>query len=116
MRFIILVDFADSVPQYLILLHFRTSMCPSIYRVSGFFNPRVDYPAFLIKAIEIANTILHDPEVGSTFTYRLGEGSVTLKHLQDVEVRLKKPGSSIYGWTDRSKKMKDIFVNEGLKN
>jgi hypothetical protein len=75
-----------------------------------------NYPSYLAKAIEIANVMLHAPEVESTFTFRLGANNVTKKHLHDVEVRFRKPEKAIYGWTDRSEEAKEIFVNEVLRD
>jgi hypothetical protein len=80
-------------------------------------NARDDYPEFPNKAIEIANLMLHDPCVASEFNSKLGANRVTTKHLEDVEVRFGKPEcSEIYGWTDRAKDAKVIFVNEILRD
>ncbi len=78
---------------------------------------RDDYPEFLNKAIEIANLMLQYHSVASEFNSELGANRVTAKHLEDVEVRFGKPEcSEIYGWTDRAKNAKVIFVNEILRD
>jgi hypothetical protein len=80
-------------------------------------NARDDYPEFLNKGIEIANLMLQFHSVASEFNFELGANRVTAKHLEDVEVRFGKPdGSEIYGWTDRAKDAKVIFVNEVLRD
>jgi cell division protein ZapA (FtsZ GTPase activity inhibitor) len=77
---------------------------------------RENYPAFLIKAIEIVNLMLQYFPVAFEFNSALGANRVTAKHLEDVEVRFAKPESAIYGWTDRSKNAKIIYVNEILRD
>jgi cell division protein ZapA (FtsZ GTPase activity inhibitor) len=61
--------------------------------------------------------MLHDPTVALEFNSKLGANRVTAKLLEDVEVRFGKPEcSEIYGWTDRAKNAKVIFVNEILRD
>ncbi|EEY67676.1 uncharacterized protein PITG_18190 [Phytophthora infestans T30-4] len=74
---------------------------------------RARYPAFLKKAIEIANLMLK--HCGS-LEAELGADRTTRANLRDVQVRFKKfDKGSIYGWTERSERAKTIFVNEILQ-
>ncbi|KAE9036903.1 hypothetical protein PR001_g8616 [Phytophthora rubi] len=70
------------------------------------------YPAFLKKAIEIANVMLTHHKY---FELELSADNTTRRNLRHVKVKFRRPEEgSLYGWSDRSARAKVIFVNEVL--
>ncbi|KAL3674931.1 hypothetical protein V7S43_000857 [Phytophthora oleae] len=85
---------------------------PTALRTSLGLTAQASYPPFLKKAIEITNVMLTH---NNHFEVVLGANKTTRENLREVKVEFRRPEiGSLYGWTDRSKTAKVIFVNEVL--